>query len=109
MAQAELKSTYLAHLISKHTFRVGLNDLFELKNPLVEYIPNRETRLCADLDCQDSQVCLCSLCVCCSVCVARCGCPAAQTDPNSKLAELLGFGDDAYRLAVNQQKTENCK
>ena len=77
--------------------RKGLNGLFELKDPLVEYAPATETKVCEDLDCQETDMCLCSLCTCCSVCLAKCGCPAAQLDPNLKLAEILGFGDDNYR------------
>ena len=77
--------------------RAGLNALFELKNPLVEYTPVRETKICADLNCSEKQACLCSLCSCCSVCSSQCSCPEAESDPNQKIAELLGFGDDKYR------------
>ena len=82
------------------TNRTGLNSLFELKNPLVEYTIDRETKNCADLSCQERQACLCSLCSCCSVCSGRCDCPQATLDPNKKLAELLGFGDEKYRYNV---------
>ena len=77
--------------------RAGLNVLFELKNPLVEYSPNTNVKVCADLDCMEKKACWCSLCSCCSVCSSKCSCSEAITEPNKKLAELLGFGDSLYR------------
>ena len=44
-------------------------------------------------------MCLCSLCSCCSVCTSKCTCPVAQTDPNLKINELLGLGDEKYKQA----------
>ena len=79
------------------TCRNGLNNLFELENPLMEYIPDKEVKTCSDLDCEETQICLCSFCSCCSVCVTKCQCSMATIDPNEKLAEMLGFGDDSYR------------
>ena len=40
----------------------------------------------------------CSACVCCSVCSEQCHCPMAESDPNEKMAQILGFGDCNYRL-----------
>ena len=73
--------------------------MFELQHPLVEYPSNPETKDCADLECEEIQLCLCSLCSCCSVCTSKCSCPSAQTDPDQKVAELLGLGDEKYREA----------
>ena len=69
----------------------------------MEYRPNIETRLCGDLDCEETEACLCSLCLCCTVCVAKCSCAVAQTDPDKKLAELLGFGDANYGYLIKQK------
>ena len=77
--------------------RTGLNGLFELKNPLVEYTPNIEVKDCADLDWVEMHACLCSLCACCSVCSSKCTCSEVKSDPNQKLQELLGFGDEKFR------------
>ena len=74
--------------------------MFELKNPLVEYTLAKEIKICANLDCEGNQACLCSLCMCCSVCTSKCDCPQAQLDPNQKLLELLGLGDDMYRYRI---------
>ena len=65
----------------------------------MEYSRNAEVVKCEDLDCENNQSCCCSECMCCSVCSASCQCPAATTDHNKKMAQILGFGDRAYRLA----------
>ena len=85
----------MSHVL--HKLRAGLNAIFELKNPLVEYTPNKEDKVCSDLECVEKQACWCSLCVCCSVCCSKCTCSEAKSDPNQKLEELLGFGDEKYR------------
>ena len=80
-----------------HTYRAGMNTLFALDNPLVDYTSEQETRKCSDLDCEIVEKCSCSKCLCCSVCAATCDCPVATKEPNKKMAEILGFGDWAYR------------
>ena len=55
-----------------------------------------QQKLMTDFDCQDEAMCLCSLCICCSVCCAQCDCQMATKDPNLKIAQLLGFGDRNY-------------
>ena len=74
-----------------------MNDLFALNNALVEYTTDQETKICEDLDCENDQMCSCSMCVCCSACSALCECQMATRDPNKKMADILGFGDSAYR------------
>ena len=61
------------------------------------------TKICEDLDCENDQMCSCSMCVCCSACSALCECQMATRDPNQKMADILGFGDSAYRwiLLIN--------
>ena len=85
--------------------RKGLNSLFELKNPLVEYSPTTETRHCADLECESIGSCLCALCSCCTVCLAKCSCLAAKQNPDEKLADILGFGDAMYRYCQAHLQT----
>ena len=77
-----------------------MNSLFSLENPLVDYTSPEETKLCEELECENTSKCVCSNCICCSVCSAKCGCPMAIQDPNQKIAEILGLGDWAYRLVT---------
>ena len=65
----------------------------------MDYSSKKEDITCEELDCEVILICRCSKCFCCSICTARCGCPAATTDHNKKMAQVLGFGDLAYRLA----------
>ena len=66
----------------------------------VEYTAEAVPRHCSEIHCEENELCTCSLCLCCSVCASGCPCPLATTDPNKKLAQLLGFGDANYRLAT---------
>ena len=62
----------------------------------VDYGVGEEVTLCESLDCEATQACFCSNCVCCSVCSAHCSCPQSTRDPDKKLAQILGFGDSNY-------------
>ena len=74
-----------------------MNSLFALKNPLIDYTSREDSKVCEELDCTNEQKCSCSNCLCCSVCSAKCDCPASTENPNKKVAEILGLGDWAYR------------
>ena len=63
----------------------------------MEYSNNKEI-ICEELDCVKSQICRCSKFLCCTICAARCVCPAATTDPNKKMIQILGFGELGRRL-----------
>ena len=77
--------------------RDGMNYLFALENPLVDYTSPKDIKNCQELECVKGLMCSCSNCLCCTVCSAKCDCPASTKDPNKKIAEILGFGDWAYR------------
>ena len=64
----------------------------------MDYTVDTEVIRCAELDCEGRGICSCSRCLCCSICSALCDCPSATTDPNKKMAQILGFGDVNYRL-----------
>ena len=77
--------------------RDGLNTLFELKNPQKEYSSNNRIISCQDLKCEDTaSSCSCSLCRCCTVCAQDCCCARAISDPDQKLADILGLSDEKY-------------
>ena len=79
--------------------RSAMNKLFVLSDPLMDYSADPIPLDCPDAGCELSDICLCSLCQCCSVCTEMCTCMKALKDENIKFASLLGFGDDNYRLA----------
>ena len=74
-----------------------MNTLFALKDPLVVYATSADKKICKDLDCANSGKCTCSECLCCTVCASQCTCSEATLDADQKVAEILGFGDWAYR------------
>ena len=78
-----------------------MNNLFALENPLMDYTSTKTTKVCEELDCLNDQKCSCSNCLCCTICSTNCDCPAATQDPDKKVAEILGFGDWAYRWVLN--------
>ena len=64
---------------------------------LVEYtVETTEDNNCEELKCKD--VCTCRLCICGSVYSEICECPVSIKEPNEKMAQLLGLGDDNYRF-----------
>ena len=67
---------------------------------LVEYVTEIVPSHCSEIHCEENEFCNCSMCLCCSVCASGCSCPLATSDPNKKVAQLLGFGDTNYRLAI---------
>ena len=88
------------------TFRKGINKLFTINNfeinlytismYSVEYTVEKEGKSCRELNCKD--ICACNLCLCCSVCTENCDCPVSINEPNGKMSNLLGFGDENYRF-----------
>ena len=54
--------------------------------------------ICCSLECEITRQCSCSRCLCCSNCSLTCKCPWVVTDPNDKLAKLLGLNSEDYRL-----------
>ena len=76
-----------------------MNKLFVLSDPLMDYSDDPIPLDCPDAGCELSDRCLCSLCLCCTVCTEMCNCTKALKDENMIFASLLGFGDVNYRLA----------
>ena len=66
---------------------------------LVNYSVEVDVKSCLDLDCETAQTCLCSDCLCCSVCCESCLCPMATEDQDKKLAQVLQIGDSQYRYS----------
>ena len=77
--------------------RSALNGLFVLTNPFVDYTAETIKKDCSAAGCELSEVCICSLCKCCSVCTEECVCSKSSKDMNIIFASLLGFGDEKYR------------
>ena len=108
----QVRTTHYNPPIYLLTFRQALNNLFTLKDPLgkilehikqtikqilVDYSDSMEGRACDSQTCLLDEKCSCAECSCCSVCTQKCPCPAATSDPNLRLAQILGFGDTEYK------------
>ena len=95
-------------------FRAGINDIFQLKNPLGrsykfwlwitinEYVitatySNEKVSLPCGEECLLSGACVCALCSCCSNCTLGCSCKMALFE-NKKMEQVLGLGDETYRF-----------
>ena len=76
--------------------RKNKKGIIKLLNHLVDYSVATEVSMCVSQTCLVDGMCSCSACLCCSVCSDKCLCPAASADPNLRLAQLLGFGDEEY-------------
>ena len=84
-----------------HCLREGMNSLFRLANPLVDY---SEPSVIVDCDvaaCEISQTCKCSSCRCCSNCNTSCSCSFSVSEHNEVMEAILGLGDASYKTVVN--------
>jgi hypothetical protein len=105
-----MKAVYSGTVCSRDT----LNSLFTVTNPYSKSTMTIQGSIFTNLssgvydvekvasgcssDCADQLDCVCSTCHCCCYCSEACECRWADTDPDSKLASLLGLGSQAYRL-----------
>ena len=92
----------------KSCIRSALNTLFVLSNPLVDYTAEIIKEDCVAAGCELSEVCICSLCKCCTVCAEERNCLKAFKDQNIIFKSLLGFGDENFRLAEEIMRAEAC-
>ena len=76
--------------------RRKINDLFTLTDPLKDYSAVSEDVICSEVCRELEQNCDCSMCRCCSNCSSLC--PCSNKDDNETLENILGFGDENYRL-----------
>ena len=65
----------------------------------VSYDVNLDMASCSE-ECILTDVCICYLCKCCSVCTSKCLCPSSTKDYNTKMEEILGLGDYSYRCCI---------
>ena len=65
----------------------------------VSYDVNLDMASCSE-ECILTDVCICYLCKCCSVCTSKCLCPSSTKDDNTKMEEILGLGDYSYRCCI---------
>ena len=56
--------------------------------------------------CELSEMCICSLCKCCTVCTDECNCFKSSKDLNIIFKSLLGFGDENFSLAEEILRSE---
>ena len=83
--------------------RRKINDLFTLTDLLKYYSAVSEDVICSEMCRELEQNCDCSMCRCCSNCSSLC--PCSNKDDNETLENILGFGDENYRI-VKQYMTE---
>ena len=86
--------------------RSALNTLFVLANPLVDYTTDIVKKDCVAAGCELSEMCICSLCKCCTVCTDECICVKSSKDQNIIFKSLLGFGDENFSLAEEILRSE---
>ena len=67
---------------------------FNITYYLVDYTEATTQIFCDELNCGEAKdTCCCSTCLCCSVCAELCQCAVAETNPNKKMASVLGLDD----------------
>ena len=79
-------------------YRKGLNQMFVLKNPFIDYTKPDAVKSCDYQECESKGVCQCSYCSCCSFCSDKCECQFSIHDPAKMVETILGFGDERYRF-----------
>ena len=78
-------------------YRKGLNQMFVLEKPFIDYTKPDVIKHCDFKYCEDMGACQCSACKCCSSCSDKCQCQLSIHDDTRMVERILGFGDDRYR------------
>ena len=75
-------------------------------NKIIVSYPNEKESLPCGEECELTGTCVCLLCGCCSNCTMKCLCAHAVYESNKKMEQILGLGDETYRLdTVDHFKT----
>ena len=81
--------------------REGMNGLFKLTNPLVDYSESPAIVNCEVAECEFNQNCQCSSCCCCSNCNSYCSCQFSVSEYNEVMEKILGLGDASYKSVLS--------
>ena len=77
--------------------RKGLNQMFVLEKPFIDYTKPDVIKHCDFKCCEDMGACQCSACKCYSSCSDKCQCQFSIHDDARMVERILGLGDDSYR------------